>query len=181
MASVPNRILEVKVTTDLAEEPVTVSELKDFAKIPFADDDTVLAYVLKSATRLLEKLCGLKFGVATIECSFTHNGYREITMPYGKVDDVTALEFRPCRLTDWDATYINDEGENWEMEGDKFISSSEGHFKITYTTDTEVTEEIKTAIKIQAKHMAMNRDDEKAILQVQPIVKSMLPVRGDLL
>jgi uncharacterized phiE125 gp8 family phage protein len=181
MSQIPNSILSVKVTADLSSEPVTLAEVKAYGNITYADYDTLLTALLKTACIQLENACGRSFGVKTIDVEFTHNGYQTgIRLPQGPLDAITALQWRPCRQEPFTDIFANT--DDWELEGDRFYGN-EGHYKATYTTTAEeVTEDIKTAIKAQTIFLFNNRDNEKAA-QIDPVAYTLIfhHTPGDLL
>lgn len=160
-----------KVTTDLATEPVTLSEFKAYAHITYTDDDTVLTAIVKSARLALENFTGKSFGTKTIEVIFGTSG-KGINLPKGPVDAITTIEYLEggcCgQASGWE-TYTGLYG----VIGDRFCAP-ENDYKITYTTAFTVTEDIKTAIKAQALHMWENRGDDAKAGSISPLAKTLI-------
>src|SRR5690606_17299555 len=58
--------IEYSVVTDLTQEPVTLSDFKQHARVDFNTDDSLLAFYLKAAREYLEQWSQLSFGVKTM-------------------------------------------------------------------------------------------------------------------
>jgi hypothetical protein len=62
-----NLLISKTVTTDIVTELVTVDEAKLWLKISFAEDDTIIASLIKAARIYLENLTNYALGAKTIE------------------------------------------------------------------------------------------------------------------
>lgn len=73
--------MEIKIVTDLASEPVTLQEAKDYLRISNDAENSLIQELITSARQRLEKFTNLSFGVKTLKCRWDYvNGWVEI--PY---------------------------------------------------------------------------------------------------
>lgn len=192
MAQIPNRILSVKVITDLVSEPVTTADVKTYGNITYDDYDELIDTLKKTARIQLERSCGRSFGVKTLQADFAHNGCKAIRIPSGEVDTITSLYHKPCHLQPYDdkVSELVDVREDPTLtntgyiltSGDKFLGS-EGYYISTYTTTAYyLTDDIETAIKAQTMFLLQNRDKAEMQGKIDPvalgIIKNITP--GDL-
>lgn len=168
---VGNSIISATVISDVATEPVGLTEFKEYAQITYTDDDVALTALLKTARLFLQNYTGRIFGTATIAVSFTHNGERPMSLPYGG-GEFTALTYRRCRLNDWGNVLANT-SDDWYFANGRF-EGLEGHYVGEYTTSSVVTQDVKTAIMAQALHMRDNRDDVTKQRLISPLAAGLL-------
>lgn len=81
--------IEYSVLADLTQEPVTLSDYKQHARVDFATDDNLLAFYLKSAREYLEQWSQLSFGVKTIRFTALRvpDRYKLMHGPYTAIND----------------------------------------------------------------------------------------------
>lgn len=82
--------MQVKIITDIASEPVTLDEVKNFCRLDldYPGDDVTLALLVASAREKLEGFLNIYFGVKTIEVQFTGH---ELKLPYGPTGDIESV------------------------------------------------------------------------------------------
>lgn len=81
-------MLQFKVITDLATEPVTLQEAKEFLNIDFSDWDSLLTMLIKSSRIQSEKVTGQAYGAKVVQV--TGNTFDEKIYPIGPyVSDAT--------------------------------------------------------------------------------------------
>lgn len=82
--------MEVKIITDVAVEPVTLSEIKNFCRVDddYVYDDDTLLLLAAGAREKLEKELNLSFAEKTIMVQF--NGY-QMDIPYGPVISIESV------------------------------------------------------------------------------------------
>lgn len=82
--------MEIKVITDVSEEPVTLAEIKSWSQIDadYAAEDETLLLIAKSARERLEKELNLSFAAKTILCQWSGNS---MYIPYGPVQSITGV------------------------------------------------------------------------------------------
>lgn len=82
---------QVKILTDVAEEPITLSEVKAFLRIDedYASDDSILEMLMTSAREKLEGYTNLAFGVKELEVMFDKVFFN---LPYGPTVEILSVE-----------------------------------------------------------------------------------------
>jgi len=86
-----NSAFTIQVTTDLAAEPVTVQEAKDYLRINNNVEDTLIGELITSARQRLEGFTGRSFGAKTIKVRFEYvDGWVEL--PYSPITSITSVE-----------------------------------------------------------------------------------------
>jgi hypothetical protein len=141
-----NRIIDVTVVSDLAAEPVSLTEIKSYLHIDFTNDDTLLSTMNIAARRRLESYCSRSFGAKTITSLMDLACYEEL--PYGPVNTITSAKLDGVEST------------NYEIDGDRFTPLSRGKWEVTYTTNGTVPEDLKLAIMAEVAYRYENRGDD---------------------
>lgn len=85
-----NTGLEVKVTTDLSTEPVSVAEFKTYARFTLSDEDALIGELITSARLRLEAFTGRSFGEKTIE-AYWQTFSKEVELPYPPIGTITSV------------------------------------------------------------------------------------------
>lgn len=86
-----NTGLEVKITTDLVTEPVSVAEQKAYSRFTLSDDDTIIGELITSARQRLEKWTGRSFGSKSIT-AYWQTFSKEVELPYSPVISITSVK-----------------------------------------------------------------------------------------
>jgi uncharacterized phiE125 gp8 family phage protein len=167
-----NRTKDVKTVTDVSTEPVTLQEVKDFLKVGFVDDDTIITGMISAARQLLEKQLNISIAPKTLKVAFTHDGCYEYQLPYGPVADVTEAKFK------YDA---EDTAEimttSYTLIGDDFkqFLGRAGWWTLTYAAGySAAPDAIKQGVLKQVAWMYENRGDGIGSNQVNQDVLFML-------
>lgn len=155
--AVKNRIIEVTLSTDVNSEPVALQQVKNWLKMDYSADDSLIQSLITTARKQCEQYAGISIGTQTRVIHFSHDGEKEIRLPYGPISEVTALTYRPCRLQDW--TSVLAETDNWELEGSFFSGYKEGIYKATVTCGV-INMQITDAIMAQVTYLYENRGDK---------------------
>ncbi len=81
----------IKVIEDIAEEPVTLAEVKEWLRIDATsyDNDNVLNTLIASCREKLEGYLGVYFGVKSVEVQLTGS---VLKLPYGPTQSVNYVE-----------------------------------------------------------------------------------------
>lgn len=143
-----NQITDVQRAA-VVTEPVTLNELKDYAKVSGSAEDAILTALITAAREICEKYTCVSMVQRTVTAWF--NNYNGGTyLPYGPVGTITGV--------------YNVDGDvvDYEVQGSEFkqILSPKIALKATYTGGAATCPEIfKTAIKAQALFMFENRGD----------------------
>lgn len=129
----------IKLTTsDLASEPVSLTEAKNHLRIAdYTSDDTLIMSLIRSSRAHLEKYTGLSFGSKTITAILSFSGDYEL--PYGPVCSVTSVS----RYDDgtWDLM------TGYTVVGDILDVGEKGLFKVVYQAGfAPLPEDLKTDI-----------------------------------
>ena len=84
--------MDIKRTTiDGSSEPVTATEVKNYLKIDFTDDDTLIETIISGVREMAEQHTGLSLIPSTI-VYFEDSDYDdEIRLPYPEHNDVTEV------------------------------------------------------------------------------------------
>ncbi|WP_343702697.1 phage head-tail connector protein [Chitinophaga sp.] len=166
-----NRTKDVKVVTDVTDEPVTLQEAKDFLKISYSDEDALIEGLIMASRQLLEKLLNISIATKTLKATFTHDGCYPYQIPYGPVGNITEAKFQydaeDGSITTTDYTLI---GEDF-----KEFKGRAGYWVVTYDAGyTETPEALKQGILKQVAWMYENRGDEGKTGEVNKDVLYML-------
>lgn len=86
-----NTGLEVKITTDLVTEPVSVTEQKAYSRFTLADDDTLIGELITSARQRLEAWTGRSFGSKSI-IAYWQTFSKEVELPYAPINTITSVK-----------------------------------------------------------------------------------------
>lgn len=172
MPQVGNAIQSKNVTTDLAAEPVTLAEVKEYGSIAYSDYDALLTALIKTARLQLERYTDKSFGEKTVQIDFTHSGVRSMRLPLGPIASIETLFHRRCLLYPY--TDSVESGIQYELQNDRFIGP-EGYYMATCKTSAQlVTEAVKTAIKAQSAYLFENREDAGKSAAICPTAKALL-------
>lgn len=187
----PN-IIDVQRTPATLLEFITLTEVKAQTIITFTDDDTLLANLLKMATRHIENFCNISIQPYTVVLVADWVG--EWELPYGPVVTITSVQTRVAPSGSGPASYQTAQ-TNWITDGTQYLTFSacaaggfnpavpfRGYFswgpfaspygaegtnryKITYTTGYAVDTlptDLKQAILMQVCWLFENRGDVNA-------------------
>ncbi len=86
-----NTGLEVKITTDLVTEPVSVTEQKAYSRFSLSDDDTLIGELITSARQRLEAWTGRSFGSKSIT-AYWQTFSKEVELPYAPITAITSVK-----------------------------------------------------------------------------------------
>lgn len=152
------RGMSIDVITDLASEPVTITEAKAHLRIDGTDDDTWLTSNITTARVMMENYAGISFGAKTINVFFERYTFNvKLPMPY--VDEVTAVNING------EAATLND---NYKVTQGKRLEMYTGYenLSVTYTTKAfsdlpaGLQQSIKSCILCQLAHLYTHKSDE---------------------
>lgn len=153
-----NRIISIEQISERGSELISDSEVKNYLKVDYTADDAVINTITKASLDLVEKKVNLGMGVRKLRVIITSTGQNTVRLPYGPVQQITKVEYRPCRLTDWTDVTTED---SWEQEVDTFYGDK-GSYRIEYLTGyEELPSELKAAVLAQASYMYEHRGDEE--------------------
>jgi len=162
-----NQILDVQRGA-VNTEPVTLNELKEWAKVDGSADDAILTALIIAAREMCEKYTVVNFVQRQVTVLFNNvNG--GTYLPYGPVGTITGVY-------DEDNNSIDYVAKGVEF---KSIISPRATLKAIYQAGYNPTPEIfKIAIKAQALFLFENRGDETSSIfftyTLSPVVKAIL-------
>lgn len=162
MAQIRNGIIEVQIVSEEGTEVPTVQQAKDWLKMPYSTDDTLIAALIKTARKYAESYCSSSIISKIVKATFTHDGEKPVVLPRGPVGTPTLVRFRSCRLRDW--TDITTETTIWEVEAGEFMGNCVGYYEVTYPAgfeDDEQPADVVTALKRIVARLYEKRGDEK--------------------
>jgi hypothetical protein len=160
-----NQITDVTLD-DVVTEPVTLNELKLFAKIEYSTDDSILTGLITAARQMCEKYSNISFVKREVTAYFTnYNG--GTYLPYGPVDAITGVY-----TAQGDPIEYIVQGTSWKQ-----IISPQMPLKAIYEGGYDMLpENLKTAVMAQALFLYENRGD--SIEAFSPIALMLLnPVK----
>lgn len=157
-------MIQTRVTTDLAAEPVSLAEAKEYMEIDFSDFDDLITSLIKSARLASEQFTGLSYGAKTI--SLTAKNECEFQLPLGPVQSITSV-----KNTDGDdlayhafgfdnpVITLDVSNSNWGLLP---VNNSipQNVVNVEYETGfTDCPEDLKTAIKMRVETAFQYRAD----------------------
>jgi len=83
--------LDVQIKTDLATEPVTVSEAKSYLNVDYSTWDSLIGTLISSARTKLERYTGCTFATKTLVSTFQQVS-DNIDIPYGPIQSITHVK-----------------------------------------------------------------------------------------
>lgn len=152
--------------------PVTVEELKDWARIDGSDEDNVLSDFLTAATRAAEQYTHRAFLTQTWD--FTYDYFPvQMKIPLGQLQSVTSISYVDTDGNSQTVTStiyrvdsnteparINEaQNQSWPT-ADSVTEAVTVRFVAGYGAAAAVPEEIKAAIKVGASHRYMCREGD---------------------
>lgn len=156
-----NQVVDVQRAA-VVTEPVSLNELKEWAKVDNSADDGILTALIIAAREMCEKYTGVNFVSRTVT-AHVNNFNGGVYLPYGPVSAITGLYDEDNNSIDYVAG-----GTSFKQ-----ITSPRTAFKAIYTGGyTTLPENLKTAIKAQALFLYENRGDSP--LNISPIAKAIL-------
>ena len=151
-------MFDVKVSTAVASELLTVAEVKTHLAITHTDDDTYLTSLVKQVREAAERYCGISIGEQTRIWTFDF-GEDEYKIPYGPVTSVTSVT-KKSDVATYEALTVN---TDYEVDGqqDKTISVFDGgRCKVTYTCGySTLPNELRRAMLEEAAWRYEHRGD----------------------
>jgi len=162
-----NSVLDVQFQDGVINEPVTLTEAKNFCKIDISTDDDLINILITAARQMCEAYTGVGFVEHDI-VAVLNNSNGDIYIPYGPMIAINSV--------------VNDQGTTLVLDTDYTIGGNEfkrlrtphaNNITIDYTTGyTTLPDVLKTAVLNQVYYLYDNRsvgtDD------ISPIAKTLL-------
>jgi len=156
--------LQIRIDTEPAGEPVTDTELKNYLKIDFTDDDTLIGEIITAARREAEEYTGRKFITQTLT-AYWDTYSSDMILPCPPHQSITSVTEK------WqnDSTVFVADTDYYLQGVDQFrlkmatidaVKHLEVKFITGYGDDaTDIPKEIKIAIMKIASNMYDFRED----------------------
>jgi uncharacterized phiE125 gp8 family phage protein len=85
------RGLDIKIVTDIAEEPVGLEEMKSYLNVDLDNWDTLIETLISSSRTRLERYTGCSFGEKELIATFYETA-DNIEIPYGPIVEITSVK-----------------------------------------------------------------------------------------
>jgi len=140
-------INNVAILSDVVVEPVSLTDAKNWMRISYTDDDSMIKELIESARKHIELLTGVSFGSkllkANIELTGTIPGVWMVELPYGPMVCVNEVKWK-TGFNMYDTLVKNDD---YEIIGNKLWFYYQGNYTITYQAGySSLPEDIKSDI-----------------------------------
>jgi hypothetical protein len=140
-------INNVAVLSDVVVEPVSLTDAKNWMRISYTDDDSMIKELIQSARKHIEFLTSVSFGSkllkANIELTGTIPGVWMVDLPYGPMICVNEVKWK-TGFNQFETLVKNDD---YEIIGNKLWFYYEGNYTITYQAGySSLPEDIKSDI-----------------------------------
>lgn len=148
-------IRDIIVIDDLAAEPLSLTEAKEYLHVDFTQSDSLLATMIVGARKRLERFTGVSFGSKTLEVYADIDGSFEL--PYGPVGQITSVQ-----LLTGDSY---EDYTDYTVIGERFKSihpRRKGTYRIVYTTVNSVDGDLLMALMAEVAYRFENRGDVNA-------------------
>lgn len=124
----------ITIVGDGVVEPVSRTDAKNWMRIDYTDDDTLIDNLIEASRVYIEKATGLslvnKQLKAYIECSGENPPVWMIDLPYGPLICVDSVKYKES-VNDWQTLTKN---EDYEIIGKKLWVYTAGYYEVTYQT-----------------------------------------------
>lgn len=127
-------MFEVKVSTAVSSELLSVSDLKTHLAVTHTDDDTYLTALIKQVREDVENYCGISIGEQTRQWIMDGVAFTEYAIPYGPIADradVTNVQEKTANGT-YSSMLLD---SDFDIDGLQFLTFTPyitGRFKLTY-------------------------------------------------
>jgi hypothetical protein len=156
-----NAIIDQKVITDAAAEPVSLADVKAYMKVDYGDDDFLITSLIKAARRLLEQ----RYDVGIVEKTLqiiVNNSCGGRDLPGAPITEIVSVKDRDEQ--DISAKIIGDHDRFIECPVTDYLKIQ---YKSGYQADA-VPDQYKTAIMAQVLWMYERRGDQDIAGKVAP-------------
>ena len=147
-----NYVQDVQITTDLATEPISLTEAKAWMKVSFADDDSIISGLITTARTLLERHTGLSFGSKTIK-ALIEVGDDWVDLPYGPVSTITSVN----RIDADGTAVLMTVDDDYVLVNRRLKVFNPALYSIIYTTQSGMPDALKSDIYRLVAYMYQNR------------------------
>lgn len=135
-------------------EPVTLAEVKRWARIDYDEDDELLQEMIPAARETIEKETNLKLVPHTIEVRGTLQRAGHLSLPYGTPTILTVS------LIDGEQDTALSSLE-YQLRGRSINLYDGGDYVTSYSVGTTISAGLKEAIKMLVAYRYQNRGDQE--------------------
>ena len=122
----------ITIIGDAVVEPISRTDAKNWMRVTYDDDNTLIDNLLQSARVHIEKLTGLslvnKLIKANIELTGDVPNVWLVDLPYGPLGCIESLKYK-VGMNEWDTLTENDD---YEIIGGKLWLYAKGYYEIEY-------------------------------------------------
>ena len=137
--------MDIKKTAT-GTEPLTATEVKNYLKIDFTEDDTMIGKLITGCREMAEQFTGRSFIESEIEYFDSDNYEKEIRLPYPDHNTITAVTINGSDVLSGCQITGNTEKIVVLPFSYQNIIEDEAGVKITYTTTGNCPDGVKLAI-----------------------------------
>ena len=162
-----------EITSEPAEEPVTLTEVKNWLRVDHSVDDTLITSLITSARKFGEKFCNRIFVNTSFDCFFSSLDssacelYSYIQIRRAPLVSISSIETYNSGSYSATTDYLLKQTNGFSRvvfnNGLTYEYTTAYPIKISvisgYGTATDVPEDIKTALKAHIAFMYENRGD----------------------
>lgn len=154
-------MFDVKVTTEVSSELMSVADAKTHLKITHTDDDTYLGELVASTRKELEEYTTRSIGSQVRVWTVDVGAYVETLIPYGPVNTLTTV----AEKTDYNTYETLTQFTDFDTDGQAdmtFVPFWTSRYKLTYTAGyTTLPEGLKAAWLNEIAYRYEHRGDEQ--------------------
>jgi uncharacterized phiE125 gp8 family phage protein len=138
-------------------EPVTLAEVKEWANVDHADDDSLLTSMIIGARQDIEGETNLRLVPNDVRVTFTTDKASLISLPYGPPTSLLIYE------VDSDGVETALDEDYYAVDGNSIAFTYTGKMSLTYVVGDPATvpQALKEAIKMLVAYRYNNRGDQE--------------------
>ncbi len=178
----------LKVITAPTEEPITADDVKEYARIDTATDDTLLAAMIQAAREYGEVLTNRAWVSRTLELVLDAFPDTEIVLPYPPVTSVTSIKYKDSTNVEqtWTSTEYQTEtdsdmparirlayGYTWPVVYSE-MNVVRVRYVAGYASVDAIPESIKTWLKLRVNSMYAQREAFVAGQTIAPLQRDFV-------
>lgn len=135
-------------------EPANLQEMKDWARVTFDSEDTIITDLIKVARQMLENYTGRKFASRTVTIEVVIGGPLSYKLPCEPVTLITSVKRKEEFVSDETLT----SGTDFDFSNGVIYFRGEGRYEVSYTAGyTTIPADLKTDMKRLVQWLFTNR------------------------
>lgn len=148
-----NRVIDVQVLSEVGSEPVSLAEAKEYMRVDFPDDDSLIETLITAARKRIEAICGISLVEKSLKVLIECINRQEL--PYGPIKSVTTTGL----------TLIGNEFKRLVGEGEHTIEYTSGY--------DPVPADLILAIKAEVLYRYEHRGDALPLNRLSPEARQL--------